>query len=196
MVITQLQVLQSEVNSCTKCTLHQTKDKYVFAKGNPLAKLLICAEAPGAEEDKQGIPLVGRAGQCLDRAVKSLGIDPENDIYYVNILKCRPPNNRAPTPTEVSNCISYLHQQIDIVKPKVILALGNTAVKTLLDDQKIKITAVRGSQYDYKGSVLIPGYHPSYILRTGGVNSEHFDDFLRCIKYSFELSQQVPAPIV
>jgi DNA polymerase len=163
--LSRLPILASEVASCTKCSLHSTRTQTVFSRGNPEAQLAIVGEAPGADEDAQGLPFVGRAGQLLDKMIGAMGLDPEKDVYVCNILKCRPPGNRRPEPEEMETCIPYLHEQLAIVRPKVIVAMGNTAVQALLGT-KLGITKVRGSWKLYKGSTLVmPTYHPSYLLR-------------------------------
>jgi DNA polymerase len=163
--LARLPLLAAEVAACTKCVLHETRTQTVFARGNPEAKLAIVGEAPGADEDAQGLPFVGRAGQLLDKMIVAMGLDPERDVYVCNILKCRPPGNRRPEPEETERCIPYLHEQLAIVKPKVIVAMGNSAVQALLGT-KLGITKVRGQWKLYKGETLVmPTYHPSYLLR-------------------------------
>jgi DNA polymerase len=144
----------------------------VFSRGNPDAALCFIGEAPGADEDAQGIPFVGKAGQLLDRMIGAMGLSPETDVYVCNILKCRPPGNRRPEPEEMAACFPYLHEQLALVKPRVIVALGNTAVAALLET-KIGITKIRGQWKLYRGKTLVmPTYHPSYLLRAGSPNEE------------------------
>ena len=121
--------LAAEVAACTQCALSATRTQTVFARGNPEAQLCFVGEAPGADEDAQGLPFVGRAGQLLDKMIAAMGSRPEKDVYVCNIIKCRPPGNRRPEPEEMATCIPYLHEQLAIVRPKVIVALGNTAVR-------------------------------------------------------------------
>lgn len=167
-----LGVLMDEVRSCTKCALHTTRTNTVFSRGTPEAKLCFIGEAPGADEDAQGIPFVGRAGQLLDKMIAAMGLDPASDVYVINIIKCRPPGNRRPEPEEVEACIPYLHDQIAANDPKVIVALGNTAVAALLGT-KIGISKVRGSWKLYRGKIpVMPTYHPSYLLRPGAQQAE------------------------
>ncbi|MGO9836929.1 MAG: uracil-DNA glycosylase [Polyangiaceae bacterium] len=157
--------LAIEVSSCTKCGLASTRTQTVFARGSVDAKLCFVGEAPGADEDAQGLPFVGRAGQLLDRMIGAMGLSPERDVYVCNILKCRPPGNRRPEPQEMATCIPYLHEQLALVQPRVIVALGNTAVAALLDT-KLGITKLRGQWKLYGGKTLVmPTYHPSYLLR-------------------------------
>jgi DNA polymerase len=157
--------LAAEVASCTRCALHSTRTQTVFSRGNPEAALCFVGEAPGADEDAQGLPFVGRAGQLLDKMIAAMGLSPERDAYVCNIIKCRPPGNRRPEPEETATCIPYLHEQLAAVKPKVIVAMGNTAVSTLLNT-KIGISKLRGQWKLYNGTTLVmPTYHPSYLLR-------------------------------
>jgi len=160
-----LEVIQAEVAQCAKCGLSPTRTNTVFSRGNPNAKLVFVGEAPGADEDAQGLPFVGRAGQLLDKMIGAMGLDPEKDVYVCNIIKCRPPGNRRPEPEEIATCIPYLHEQLAVIDPKVIVAMGNTAVGALRDT-KIGITKVRGNWKLYKGKTpVMPTYHPSYLIR-------------------------------
>lgn len=167
-----LSVLSATVASCTKCGLASSRTQTVFSRGNPEARLCFIGEAPGADEDAQGLPFVGRAGQLLDRMIGAMGLSPESDVYICNILKCRPPDNRRPEPQEIATCIPYLHEQLEVVRPRVIVALGNTAVAALLDT-KLGITKLRGQWKLYRGSTLVmPTYHPSYLLRPSPQQTE------------------------
>lgn len=167
-----LPIIEEEVRTCVRCDLSKSRTHTAFSRGNPEAKLCFVGEAPGADEDAQGIPFVGRAGQLLDRMITAMGLDPERDTYICNIIKCRPPNNRRPEPSEIEACIPYLHEQLAIVNPKVIVALGNTAVAALLQS-KLGITKVRGSWKLYRGRVpVMPTYHPSYLLRPSAQQAE------------------------
>ncbi len=160
-----LPVVADEVAGCTKCALAKTRTHTVFSRGNPEAKLCFVGEAPGADEDAQGLPFVGRAGQLLDKMIAAMGLDPDADVYVCNIIKCRPPGNRRPEPSETEACIPYLHEQLAAVDPKVIVALGNTAVASLIGTT-LGITKLRGEWKLYRGKILVmPTYHPSYLLR-------------------------------
>jgi uracil-DNA glycosylase family 4 len=168
----RLPQLAIEVAGCTRCGLSATRTQTVFARGNPEAQVCFIGEAPGADEDAQGLPFVGRAGQLLDRMIAAMGLSPERDVYICNILKCRPPGNRRPEPEEMATCIPYLHEQLAIVHPRVIVALGNTAVAALLDT-KLGITKLRGQWKLYQGQTLVmPTYHPSYLLRPSPQQTE------------------------
>ena len=157
--------LASEVVSCTRCSLGASRTQTVFARGNPEAALCFVGEAPGAEEDAQGLPFVGRAGQLLESDDGAMGLTPARDTYICNILKCRPPAIRRPEPEEIATCIPYLHEQLALVRPHVIVALGNTAAATLLDT-KVGISKIRGEWKLYRGHTLVlPTYHPSDLLR-------------------------------
>jgi uracil-DNA glycosylase, family 4 len=171
-----LTVIQEEVKACTKCSLHSTRVNTVFSRGNPLAKLCFIGEAPGEDEDLQGLPFVGRSGQLLDKTLTSLGLDVSNDIYICNIIKCRPPNNRRPTEEEVNLCIDFLDEQVKLVAPKVIVALGSTAVNGLLPANTLGITKIRGKFIKRQQTLVLPVYHPSYVLRNGSAGPV-FEDF-------------------
>ncbi len=159
----QLKLLSQKVHQCAKCPLAKTKKHYVFGEGDNQAVLLFVGEAPGGEEDKQGKPFVGRAGQLLTRIIQSIGFKRE-DVYIANILKCRPPENRNPLPSEIENCLPYLKEQIKIIRPQIICTLGKFAAQTLLG-VVTPISQLRGKFYDYEGIKLIPTFHPAYLLR-------------------------------
>src|SRR5579863_2846690 len=167
----RLPQLALEVASCTRCGLAATRTQTVFARGNIDAKLCLVGEAPAADEDAQGLPFVGRAGQLLDRMIGAMGLSPERDAYVCNILKCRPPDNRRPEPEEMATCIPFLHEQLALVRPRVIVALGNTAVAALLGT-KVGITKLRGQWKLYRGTLVMPTYHPSYLLRPSAQQAE------------------------
>lgn len=180
-----LQVVQDEVASCTKCGLHTTRNHTVFSRGNPEAKLCFIGEAPGEDEDLQGRPFVGRSGQLLDQILTELGVDIEKDIYVCNVIKCRPPGNRRPSTKEVEACIGYLYEQVDTVMPKVIVALGNTAVSNLIPTE-LGITKIRGKFFKVGKQLIMPTYHPSFLLRNGSPTSEPQQQFRQDIRSALD----------
>lgn len=160
----QLDEINKEVQQCTKCPLYEGRTHTVFGAGNPCAELVFVGEAPGAEEDRQGLPFVGRAGQLLtDIIVKGMKMRRE-DVYICNVLKCRPPGNRDPNPMEVFHCEPYLIKQLQIIKPKVVCALGRIAAQTLLKTDA-SLNTLRGKWHNYHGIPLRVTYHPAYLLR-------------------------------
>jgi uracil-DNA glycosylase len=160
---------------CSRCKLHKLgRRQIVFGVGNPNADLMFVGEAPGADEDVQGIPFVGRAGQLLTKMIAAIGMS-RDDVYIANVIKCRPPENRNPEPDEVETCEPFLFQQIDAIKPKVIVALGSFAAKTLLRSQD-SISRLRGRVYDVRGAKLIPTFHPSFLLRSPDRKRDAWDD--------------------
>jgi len=158
-----LEALKREVLQVECCQLWRSRTNLVFGEGDPEARLVFVGEAPGREEDYQGRPFVGRAGQLLTKIIESIGLK-RKDVYICNILKCRPPNNRNPFPTEIVACEGYLVRQLEIIKPDVICALGKFAAQTLLRSEE-SISRLRGRFYDYHGVRLIPTFHPAYLLR-------------------------------
>lgn len=160
-----LEEIREELGDCQRCKLCSTRKNIVFGVGNPSADLMFVGEAPGADEDRQGEPFVGKAGQLLTRIIQTMfGLEREH-VYIANILKCRPPRNRDPEPDEVESCQRFLFDQIESVDPLIIVALGRYAAQTLLEDQT-SISRLRGNFYPYRGRLLIPTFHPSYLLRT------------------------------
>jgi uracil-DNA glycosylase family 4 len=158
---------EQALQGCPRCKLSKSRSTVVFGSGNPRARLLVIGEGPGEEEDKQGKPFVGRAGQLLTRMLASVGFDRERDCYIANVIKCRPERNRNPEPDEVAACNPFLMAQIDTIKPHVILALGNFAAQTLLGS-KDGISKLRGRIYLYRTGVLVPTFHPAFLLRNPG----------------------------
>lgn len=183
-----LQTLQDEVKSCTKCSLHTTRTQTVFSRGNANALLCFIGEAPGEDEDLQGLPFVGRSGQLLNKAVTELGLDPNNDIYVCNIVKCRPPGNRKPSDDEVTECIGYLDEQLKLIHAKVIIALGNTSISNLINTT-FGISKIRGKFFKRQGMMVMPTYHPSYILRGGG-KGQLYDEFKQDIQLAIDKSKE------
>jgi len=156
--------LEKNCLSCVQCSLSTTRTNVVFGRGNPKAKLFIIGEGPGQQEDEQGVAFVGRAGKMLDSVFSSVGIDTNKDCYISNIVKCRPPNNRKPLANEVSECIPWLTQQIKLIKPKVIVLAGSTAVQSYLDIDE-PISKLRGTWIIKENIKFMPIFHPSYLLR-------------------------------
>lgn len=154
----------NEVRGCTKCPLCRSRTNTVFGEGDADADLMFIGEGPGADEDAQGRPFVGRAGQLLDKQIAAMGLAREQ-VFIGNIVKCRPPGNRVPNPDEADACMDYLAQQIRIIQPRVIVGLGATAVKYLLGDMKIAITRLRGQWQTVHSIDMMPTFHPAYLLR-------------------------------
>ena len=170
-----LTAIREDIGDCTRCKLHTLgRTQVVFGVGNPHAELMFVGEAPGGDEDIQGIPFVGRAGQLLTKIIEAIDLK-RDDVYIANVIKCRPPGNRNPEPDEVQQCEPFLFRQIDVIKPKVIVALGKFAAQTLLrtDDP---ISRLRGRQFDYRGAKLIPTFHPAYLLRNPSAKKEVWED--------------------
>ncbi|MFM8771263.1 MAG: uracil-DNA glycosylase [Candidatus Kapaibacterium sp.] len=163
MTATTLDAFHAQINTCMKCPLGDTRTNFVFGSGNPNADIMVIGEAPGADEDAQGLPFVGRAGQLLTKILESIDLQ-RDDVYICNILKCRPPNNRKPLAGETDSCEPYLWKQIELIKPKFILALGLTAAHTLLKSSET-MSALRGTIHDYQGIKTLVTYHPAALLR-------------------------------
>ena len=160
-----LAALREEIGDCTRCVLHtQGRRQVVFGAGNPSAGLMFVGEAPGADEDVQGVPFVGRAGQLLTKIIASIGLT-RDEVYIANVIKCRPPGNRNPEPVEVATCSPFLQRQIDTIRPLVIVALGTFAAQALLQT-KTPISRLRGHVHDFRDGIkVVPTFHPSFLLR-------------------------------
>ena len=171
-----LDALRAEIGpDCQRCKLHTLgRRQVVFGVGNPDADLMFVGEAPGGDEDIQGEPFVGRAGQLLTKIIEAIGMK-RDDVYIANVIKCRPPGNRNPEPDEVERCEPFLFRQIDIVKPKVIVALGKFAAQSLLKTSD-PITRLRGREYRFRAATLIPTFHPAYLLRNPSSKREVWED--------------------
>ena len=170
-----LDAIRQELAECGGCVLCGNRNTIVFGTGNPRAQLMFVGEAPGAEEDLQGKPFVGAAGKRLDRWIESINLTRE-DVYIANIVKCRPPGNRVPTPEEARSCMPYLIRQIRIIRPKLLCTLGLTALNYMLGVDE-RITKARGRWRDWNGIPLLPTYHPAFILRDPSREKEVFEDF-------------------
>lgn len=166
--------LREDLGECTRCKLHSTRTHLVYGVGSPGADLMFVGEAPGRDEDLQGIPFVGRAGQLLTKIIEAIDLQ-RDEVYIANVIKCRPPNNRNPEPDEIQTCQPFLFAQIDAVQPKVIVALGAFAVRTLLQREDA-ISRLRGQVFDYRGAKLVPTFHPAYLLRSPDKKRDVWED--------------------
>ncbi|MGH7794127.1 MAG: uracil-DNA glycosylase [Candidatus Binatia bacterium] len=176
-----LEELRAEIGDCQRCKLCSGRTNLVFGVGNPNARLMFVGEGPGRDEDLQGEPFVGRAGQLLnDIITKGMGFKRE-DVYIANVVKCRPPDNRNPEPDEVAACEPFLKKQIDLVRPEILVALGKFAVQTLLQS-KLPISKLRGTWHRYHGIKLMPTFHPAYLLRNPGDKKLVWEDIKKVIK--------------
>ncbi len=183
-----LRSIRENIGDCTRCKLHaQGRTQVVFGVGNPTADLMFVGEAPGADEDVQGVPFVGRAGQLLTKMILAMGFA-RDEVYIANVIKCRPPGNRNPEPDEIATCEPFLFQQIAAIQPKVVVALGAFAAKTLLRTDQ-PISRLRGRLYEFRGAKLIPTFHPSFLLRSPGYKREAWEDLKLALA---ELGRSVP----
>ena len=164
-----------QINTCTKCRLHQGRNKFVFGVGNPNAKVMFVGEGPGRDEDLKGEPFVGRGGQLLDKILAAIQFD-RTQIYIANVLKCRPPENRDPLPHETAACYPWLERQIELVKPRVICTVGSHSARLLTGRPKDTIGTLRGKVHYYKGIPVVPTYHPAFLLRSPGYKRFTWED--------------------
>ena len=181
-----LPIVRADLGECTRCKLHKTRNKIVFGDGNPQADLVFVGEGPGADEDAQGLPFVGRAGKLLTQMIEAMGLR-RGDVYICNVVKCRPPGNRQPEKDEVDSCSPFLFRQLDVLQPKVIVCLGATAAQTLLQTNR-SISHFRGEWLEYRGYKMIATYHPAYLLRNPAAKSEVWKDLQKVMA---ELGLQV-----
>jgi uracil-DNA glycosylase len=173
--VAELKAIREDIGDCTRCKLcNLGRRQIVFGVGNPSADLMFVGEAPGRDEDIQGIPFVGRAGQKLTQIIEAIGLK-RDDVYIANVIKCRPPENRNPEPDEVDKCEPFLFRQVDTIKPKVIVALGTFAARSLLKTTD-PISRLRGRVYDYRGAKLVPTFHPAFLLRNPSCRREVWED--------------------
>jgi DNA polymerase len=179
--------IREDLGDCTRCKLHKGRNKIVFGDGNPEAQLVFVGEGPGADEDAQGLPFVGRAGKLLTQMIEAMGLQ-RKDVYICNVVKCRPPENRAPEPDEVQTCSPYLLRQIDTIHPKVIVCLGAVAAKTLLETTR-GISQFRGEWLAWRGHKLMATYHPAYLLRNPPAKADVWKDLQKVMA---ELGLQLP----
>ena len=183
-----LQMIREEIGDCTRCALHKGRNKLVFGDGTPQARLMFVGEGPGADEDAQGLPFVGRAGQLLNNMIGAMGLKRE-EVYIANVVKCRPPGNRTPEPEEANTCMPFLLRQIEVVHPEVLVALGATAATYLLG-QRQPLAGLRGRVHSLRGIRLIVTYHPAYLLRDPRQKKEAWADLQIAMK---ELGLKPPA---
>jgi DNA polymerase len=189
--VSDLRQIREDIGDCTRCRLHkQGRKQIVFGVGNPRAELMFIGEAPGADEDEQGEPFVGRAGQLLNNMIKAMGLRRE-DVYIANIIKCRPPNNRTPERDECETCSPFLMRQIEVIGPKVLVALGAVAAKTLLA-VNAPMSELRGRWFDFRGTKLAVTYHPAFLLRDPRQKKEAWKDLQMVMK---ELGLKVPEKV-
>ena len=175
-----LQIIRDEIGDCTRCALHKGRNKLVFADGDPNARLMFVGEGPGADEDAQGLPFVGKAGQLLNNMIGAMGLRREQ-VYIANVVKCRPPGNRTPEPEEGNTCSPFLFRQIDVVRPEVLVALGATAATYLLGTRQ-PLAGLRGRVHAFRGTSLIVTYHPAYLLRDPRQKKEAWADLQIAMK--------------
>lgn len=177
----ELKQLEETVLNCQKCSLRAGCNKVVFGEGNPHAKIMLIGEGPGRDEDKMGRPFVGKAGQLLDKILLACGFDREKHVYIGNIVKCRPPQNRVPTPDERKACLPYLYKQIELIDPKIIILLGGTALQGLIDPN-LRISKERGTFTKWEDKYLImPTYHPAALLRNVRLKRPVWEDFKQVV---------------
>jgi DNA polymerase len=183
-----LQIIRDEIGDCTRCALHSGRNKLVFGDGSPAARLMFVGEGPGADEDAQGLPFVGKAGQLLNNMIAAMGFK-RDEVYIANVVKCRPPGNRTPEPDEANTCTPFLFRQIDVVRPEVLVALGATAATYLLG-QRQPLAGLRGRVHSFRGAKLIVTYHPAYLLRDPRQKKEAWADLQIAMR---ELGLKPPA---
>ncbi len=176
-----LESVRDEIGDCTRCKLHSTRTNIVFGVGNPKAELMFIGEAPGADEDLKAEPFVGRAGQLLTKMIAAMGFS-RSDVYIANIIKCRPPDNRYPEDDEVEQCIPFLKQQIAVIKPKIIVSLGNLATQRLLQT-KVGITVLHGTMQEFEGIPMMPTYHPAFLLRNPNMKKPCWEDLQKVMEF-------------
>ena len=184
---TALTIIRDDIGDCTRCALHTGRHTIVFADGSPTARLMFVGEGPGADEDAQGLPFVGRAGQLLNNMIAAMGLKRE-EVYIANVVKCRPPGNRTPEPEEANTCSQFLFRQIDVVRPQVLVALGATAATYLLG-QRQPLAGLRGRIHAFRGTSLIVTYHPAFLLRDPRQKKEAWADLQIAMK---ELGLKAP----
>jgi uracil-DNA glycosylase family 4 len=184
-----LSQIREDIGECTRCKLHTLgRRQIVFGAGSATAEIMFVGEAPGADEDEQGVPFVGKAGKLLTKMIEAMGLR-RDEVYIANVLKCRPPGNRNPEPDEIQTCEPFLFRQIASIQPRVVIALGAFSARTLLNTQE-PISKLRGRVFDFRGAQLIPTFHPSFLLRSPGYKREAWEDLKTALGL---LGRQVPA---
>ena len=183
-----MQLIREDLGECTRCALHKGRNKLVFGDGSPVARLMFVGEGPGADEDAQGLPFVGKAGQLLNNMIAAMGLKRE-EVYIANVVKCRPPGNRVPEPEEGATCSPFLFRQIDVVRPELLVALGATAATWLLGTRQ-PLAGLRGRVHTMRGTRLVVTYHPAYLLRDPRQKKEAWADLQIAMK---ELGLKLPA---
>ncbi len=178
--IITLEDVRKELGDCKRCKLHRGRKTIVFGEGNEKATLMLIGEGPGYDEDVQGRPFVGKAGQLLTKILQSINL-PREEVYIANIIKCRPPQNRNPEPDEIQSCSPFLMKQISVIQPKIICALGTFSAQTLLKTET-KITALRGKLFDLEGIKVMPTYHPAFLLRNPDKKREVWEDMKKIVE--------------
>ncbi len=181
-ISSNLAAMSDKVSNCHLCSISNSRKNVVFGEGNENASLMFIGEAPGANEDEVGRPFVGKAGMLLVKIIENVLNLKREDVYIANVLKCRPPNNRVPTLEEVTSCKPYLLEQISIIKPKIIVALGSTSYHHLTGDYDMPISKIRGEVLEFADAKLIPTFHPSFLLRNPSAKKEVFSDMLKVKK--------------
>jgi uracil-DNA glycosylase family 4 len=176
-----LERTREDLGECTRCRLHEQRNKIVFGAGNPRAELVFVGEGPGHDEDVQGLPFVGRAGKLLTQMIEAMGLTREQ-VYICNVVKCRPPENRKPEDDEVATCSPYLYRQLDVIAPKAIVCLGGTAAQALLNT-KDSISRFRGTWFDFRNTKLLVTYHPAYLLRNPNAKGEVWKDLQKVMAH-------------
>ncbi len=186
------EALRSEVLGCTRCSLHATRTQGVVGVGNPRAEWMVIGEAPGAEEDRRGEPFVGRAGQLLDAMLRAIGLSREQNVYIANVLKSRPPGNRDPRPEEVAACLPYLRRQIELIRPRLLIAVGRIAAQNLLGTQE-SLSRLRGRVHSFGelNTPLVVTYHPAYLLRKPADKRKAWED----LKFALSVFRQLTAGV-
>jgi uracil-DNA glycosylase family 4 len=182
-----LERIREDIGECTRCKLHKSRSRIVFGDGNPRAKLVFVGEGPGQEEDRQGLPFVGRAGKLLTQMIEAMGLE-RKDVYICNVVKCRPPSNRTPENDETSTCQPFLERQLAVIRPKVIVCLGNVASQALLGGGE-PMARVRGKWFNWRGAKLLPTYHPAYLLRNPNAKGIVWEDLQKVMA---ELGLELP----